>query len=233
MAFNETISDNYGAHLVTPQSSPAPGIVVLQEIFGVNDYIRSVCDRVAAMGYVALAPDVFWRSEPGFVVEPSEGDEGMGRAFAKMGDYDWSHTTDDLQAAVDYLKSSPSCDGRVAVMGFCFGGTLTFHAAGTVSPDCAISYYGSGVAGMLDQHADNIVCPTLIHFGGDDPYLPAEDAESVAVRFADVDHVQVLVHPGAGHAFDNDNNPMFSNPEAAAAAWTATAAFLAEHLPIS
>jgi carboxymethylenebutenolidase len=232
MAFNETISDGYGAHLVTPEGPPAPGIVVLQEIFGVNDYIRSVCDRVAAMGYVAHAPHNFWRMEPEFAVEPSQGDEGMGRGFAKMGEYDWSHTTVDLQAAVDHLKSSPHCDGRIAIMGFCFGGSLTFHAACTVSPDCAISYYGSGIAGMLDEHADNISCPTLIHFGGDDPYLPREDADAVAERFAGVDHVDVLVQAGAGHAFDNDINPVFSNPEAAAAAWTETTSFLAEHLPI-
>jgi carboxymethylenebutenolidase len=227
------IDDGYGAHLVTPVGGPAPGIVVLQEIFGVNDYIRSVCDRVAEMGYVALAPDIFWRLEPGFEVAPSEGDEAMGRAFEKMGAYNWAHATDDLSAAVDHLRASPLCDGRVAVIGFCFGGTLAFQAAGTASPDCAISYYGSGVAGMLDEHADNIECPALIHFGGEDPYLPSADADAVAARFADTDHVDVIVQPGAGHAFDNDQNPMFSNPAAAAAAWNATRAFLAEHLRVA
>ena len=232
MTFNETIGKNYGAHIVAPDGPPAPGIVVLQEIFGVNEYIRSVCARMAKMGYAALAPDMFWRLEPGFNVEPSEGDEGMGRAFAKMGEYDASHTTEDLQASIDHLKSSPQCDGRVAVMGFCFGGTLAFQAAGVLSPDCVISYYGSGVAAMLDELADNISCPTLIHFGGEDPYLPSADSDAVAAQFADVDHVDVLVQAGAGHAFDNDLNPAFSNPAAAAAAWTATSAFLAEHLPI-
>lgn len=227
-----TPDGSFDAHVVLPASGSGPGVVVLQEIFGVNNYIKDVCERVAQMGYVALAPDMFWRLEPGFTVEPEQGEAGMNSAFEKMGAYDHAKAPQDLGAALEHLKGLAECSGEAAMMGFCFGGTLTFTGAAALEPTCAISYYGSGVAGNLDQ-ADNVNCPILFHFGDSDPYLPNEDAEAVAARFASVDTAQVLVQPGAGHAFDNHLNPMFSNPEAAAPAWEATAAFLAKNLPIA
>ncbi len=223
---------SFDGHVVVPDSGSGPGILVLQEIFGVNNYIKDVCERVAQMGYVAIAPDMFWRLEPGFTVEPEQGEDGMNAAFEKMGAYDFSKVGDDLGAALEHLKALPECSGDAAMMGFCFGGTLTFLGAAALEPTCPISYYGSGVAGNLDQ-ADNISCPILFHFGDSDPYLPNEDAEAVSARFAGVDSAAVLVQPGAGHAFDNHLNPMFSNPEAAAPAWEATSAFLAANLPIA
>lgn len=222
---------SFDAHVVVPDSGSGPGILVLQEIFGVNAYIKDVCERVAQMGYVAVAPDMFWRLEPGFTVEPDQGEEGMNAAFAKMGAYDFEKAPQDLGAALEHLKALPECSGETALMGFCFGGTLTFVGAAALEPTCAISYYGSGVAGNLDQ-AGNVSCPIMFHFGSDDPYLPSEDAQAVADRFADVANAQVLVQPGAGHAFDNHMNPMFSNPDAAAKAWESTSAFLAANLPV-
>ncbi len=232
---NESISTGDGsfrAHVALPDSGYGPGLVVLQEIFGVNNYIKSVCERVADMGYVAIAPDIFWRQEPGFTAEPEEGEAGMNRAFEKMGAYDFGNVKADLGATLEEVKLMGECTGEAGLIGFCFGGTLAFLGAAALEPTCAVSYYGSGVAGNLGQ-ADNITCPMLFHFGGDDPHLPSEDAEAVAARFADVANAKVLVQPGAGHAFDNNLNPMFSNPEAAAPAWQATSAFLAEHLPVS
>ena len=222
---------SFAAHVTVPASGSGPGLVVLQEIFGVNAYIKSVCQRVADMGYVALAPDMFWRQQPGFTVEPSEGDEGMQSAFAMVGGFDWSTVPGDVGAALDHLRGLPECRGDAGLIGFCFGGTLTFLGAAALDPTCAVSYYGSGVAGNLDQ-ADNIECPILFHFGGNDPYLPSEDSQAVADRFASVDSAQVLIQPDAGHAFDNNLNPMFSNPAAAAPAWEATRSFLAQHLPV-
>ncbi len=230
----ETVSvgdQSYEAHVVVPDSGSGPGLVVLQEIFGVNDYIKSVCERLAGMGYVALAPDMFWRQEPGFTVEPAEGEEGMQKAFAMVGGFDWSTVGSDVGAALDHLRGLPECTGDAGLIGFCFGGTLTFLGAAALDPTCAVSYYGSGVAGNLDQ-ADDVTCPILFHFGGSDPYLPSEDSAAVAERFASVDDADVVIQLDAGHAFDNHLNPMFSNPEAAAVAWEATSAFLARHLPV-
>ncbi|MDH4171368.1 MAG: dienelactone hydrolase family protein [Acidimicrobiia bacterium] len=224
---------SFSAHVALPDSGSGPGLLILQEIFGVNSYIRSVCARVAQMGYLALAPDMFWRQQPDFIVEPDQGDDGMQSAFAMMGGFDWSQAPGDLGAALGHLRGLPECTGEAGVMGFCFGGTLTFHVAADHDPACAISYYGSGVADALDAKADQVSCPVLFHFGSDDPYLPIEDVDRIRARFADATDVTIEVQPGAGHAFDNDFNPLFSNPEAAAAAWAATAAFLAGHLPPS
>ncbi len=227
-----TVDDGaFDAHLVVPASGSGPGLVVLQEIFGVNTYIKSVCERLAEMGYVALAPDMFWRQEPGFVVEPEQGEEGMQSAFAMVGGFDFATMPGDLGAALDHLRAVPECTGDAGLIGFCFGGTLAYLGAAALDPTCAVSYYGSGVAGNLDQ-ADNIDCPILFHFGGSDPYLPSEDSQAVADRFASVATVDVIIQSDAGHAFDNHLNPMFSNPPAAASAWAATAAFLADHLPV-
>lgn len=223
---------SFDAYVAVPDSGSGPGLLIIQEIFGVNAYIKSVCERVAAMGYVALAPDMFWRQEPGFTVEPEQGEEGMNAAFAKMGAFDFETVGPDVGAAMSHLRGLGESTEGTGVMGFCFGGTLTYLTAALLEPTCAVSYYGSGVAGSLDQ-ADGVTCPIMFHFGSDDPYLPSEDATAVAERFADVATAQVLVQPGAGHAFDNSHNPMFSNPTAAAAAWESTSAFLAEHLPIA
>ena len=227
----QTPDGSFSGHAVVPDSGSGPGLLVLQEIFGVNGYIRDVCQRVADMGYVALAPDMFWRLEPGFTVEPDEGEAGMNRAFEKMGAFDFAKVGDDLGAALAHLRGLPECSGQAGLIGFCFGGTLAFLGAAALDPACSVSYYGSGVAGNLDR-ADDISCPIVFHFGDSDPYLPNEDAQAVAQRFADVADAEVVVQPGAGHAFDNHLNPMFANPTAAAPAWEATSAFLARHLPV-
>ena len=230
---SETVSTpdgSFTAHVAIPDSGSGPGLLVLQEIFGVNTYIRSVCERVAELGYVALAPDMFWRSEPGFTVEPDEAD-GMDRAMAKMGGFDWAHAANDLGAAFDTLQGLDECRGGAGVMGFCFGGTLTFHAAADLDPAVAVSYYGSGVADSLDAKAESVRCPILFHFGDDDPFLPNEHVERIRARLGDRPDVTIAVQAGAGHAFDNSFNPMFANPTAAAAAWELTRAHLARHLP--
>ena len=228
-----TVPDgSFQGHVAVPDDGSGPGLVVLQEIFGVNDYVKSVCKRVAEMGYVALAPDMFWRQEPGFTVEPGQGEAGMELAFAKMGGFDFATVPGDLGAALGALRVLPECTGEAGLLGFCFGGTLAYLGAAFLDPACAVSYYGGGVAGNLDK-ADQISCPILFHYGGDDPYLPMSDVHAVADRFADVDSAQVVIQPGAGHAFDNHLNPTFWNPEAAKPAWDLTTAFLARHLPMS
>lgn len=226
----EVPDGSFSAHISLPAPGSGPALLVIQEIFGVNTYIRDVCDRVAGLGYVAIAPDMFWRQEAGFVVEPSEGEEGMNRAFAKMGGHDFAAMTGDLEAVFAHAAAMPECTGPVGIMGFCFGGTVAFLSAADLDPACAVSYYGSGVAGALDAKADSVSCPILFHFGDADPYLPNADADAVAARFADATDARVVVQPGAGHAFDNSFNPMFSNPDAAAAAWQITVDFLRGHL---
>jgi len=117
------------------------------------------------------------------------------------------------------------------VIGFCLGGSLAFGVACEAAPDVLVAYYGSTIAGRLEE-ADRISCPALFHWGGQDPYIPREQAERVCAVAAGRDGWECHIHPGGGHAFDNWDNPRFHQPEPAAHAWEQTRAFLARTLPV-
>lgn len=212
------------AHLAVPDSGSGPGLLVLQEIFGVNVYIRDVCDRLAAEGYVALAPDMFWRLQPGVALENfDEADLQTGIGFAMR--FDGEAGIGDLAVALAALRELPECDGRAGVIGFCFGGTFAYLAAVHLDPDVAVSYYGSGVADTIGE-AGKVTCPLLFHFGDNDPFIPNDGVDRVRAAVAPLKHVAVKVHAGGGHAFDNKYSATFSQPEHAAAAWAQTIEFL-------
>ncbi len=220
----------FSAFVAVPEAGRGPGVLVIQEIFGVNAYIRDVCERLAVAGFVALAPDVYWRIQPGTEFDSSD-PASLGPAMEVTGKWDAEAGLGDLGAALDQLGALPEVQGGCGVIGFCFGGTQTFRIAADFDPVCAVSYYGSGVAGLLGD-VEAIACPTLFHFGGDDPYLPLADAEAVAAAAAGRDHLTVRIHAGAGHAFDNHLAPHFSQPATAVRAWTETLAFLFAHLGV-
>lgn len=223
-----TADGDIPAVLCVPDSGHGPGVVLIQEIFGVNTYIREVAERLAGEGYVALAPQMYWRIQTDFVVEAT-GPDDLPVAFEVAGKHDPADGVSDAGAALAHLAERSEVDGPVGVMGFCFGGSMTYLAAAAHEPTCAVSYYGSMIGANLDK-ASSISCPILFHFGGDDPFLPMGDVEGLRTATEGMANVEINVEDGAGHAFDNNRNPMFSNPEAAAAAWARTSAFLAEHL---
>ena len=215
--------------LVTlPTGMHRSGVLLIQEIFGINDYIKDVADRLAQLGHVVLTPDVFWRQQPGLAFDSSNQDN-IGPAMEIAGAWDPDTGLADLGAALAHLKAIPEVTGAVAVVGFCFGGTQAFRVAKAFDPACAVCYYGSGVADHLDD-LHTIECPTLLHFGDEDPFIPNDEVAKVKAAAADNHHVRVDTHPGAGHAFDNGFAPHFSNPKAAATAWTQTGAFLFDHV---
>ena len=222
-------SGSMAAHVAVPDAGRGPGIVVIHEIFGVNGYITGTCRRLAELGYVALAPDLFWRVAPGLALDHDE--EGLTRAMENISRFDAEAAVGDVAASFDHLRSLPEVQGGVGVLGFCLGGTLAYLAAAAASPDVAVSYYGSGVPAAVDQ-AEHIGCPVLIHFGGDDPYIPREQIDAARAALADRPGVTFVVHEGAGHAFDNSLAPMFHDPVAADAAWRQTADVLREALPV-
>jgi carboxymethylenebutenolidase len=215
--------------------------VVFQEIFGVGDYIKEAADRLAGLGYVALAPDLYWRIEPGIALEHD--DAGMGRAFETAQKLDHELAVRDAIDALDALRKLPEVTGgkkpsgtanpspTAGVLGFCLGGTLAFEVAIESDPDVAVCYYGSGIPGLLNQ-AREISCPVLLHFGGEDPYIPREQADAVGALAASRPDMECHVHEGAGHAFDNHESARFHQPEAAARAWEITREFLARTLPV-
>lgn len=215
----------FDGYVSLPESGRGPGVLVLQEIFGVNKYVRDVCRRVSELGYVAMAPDVFWRIEPNVDVNGAD----MAGAFGYIRQYDWAQGVQDLAAALAHLKALPETGGRAGAMGFCMGGTTSFALACIADPDVVVSYYGSGVPDWLPR-ADTCAKPIMLHFGGNDEYIPTEAIEAVQAWAADRPNVEVHVFD-SGHAFDN-NFSGFSDPPAAAAAWELTTQFLAKHLPL-
>ena len=225
-----TADGDMDAHVALPASGTGPGIVVLQEIFGVGGYIKESADRLAALGYVALAPDLYWRIERGIALDHDEA--GLGRAFETVQKLDLGLAVRDSIAALHTLRGLHEVGaGRAGVLGFCLGGTLAFQVAVQDEPDVAVCYYGSGIAGALAD-GERIACPVLFHFGGQDPYIPREQVDQVSAFAASRPEMECHVQEDAGHAFDNHDAPMFHQPEPAARAWEITKDFLARNLPV-
>lgn len=216
----------FDVHVVTPSGGSGPGILLLQEIFGVNDFLLGKAADLAERGYVVGCPDVFWRVEPNVALPHDE--EGLARAFGyveRFGAIDMATTAADLLAALERLRGLPEVEGGVGAMGYCLGGRLAYEVAVAGEPTTCVSYYGSGIADRLDDAA-RITCPVLFHFGDSDPFIPNEQAEAVAAAFAGRHDVEVVVQPGAGHAFENLLAPAFGDADAAARSWPVTVQFL-------
>lgn len=215
-------------HVWVPDSGVGPGVLLIQEIFGVGPYIRAVAERLADAGYVVGAPDVFWRFAPGWA--SSHDAEGLAASMDAVGKLDAGRAVEDCIAALGALEALDSVEGSPAVMGFCLGGTLAWAVAGHASPAACVSYYGSGVPDMIDL-LDQVTCPTLFHFGSTDDYIAAEGVERLAEALGGRPGFVLNVEK-AGHAFDNHESEIFYDAAAARAAWAKTMAFLTEHHPV-
>ncbi|QQS24933.1 MAG: dienelactone hydrolase family protein [Actinomycetota bacterium] len=218
---------SFDLHVWTPSEGRGPGIVLIQEIFGVGAYISAVAERLADAGYVVGAPDVFWRFAPGWAAEHDEA--GLTASIEVVAQLDAAKAIADCVAALEHLRAMPATGGLAGVMGFCLGGTLAWGVAAAGEPECCVSYYGSMVPAMLDL-AGQVSCPTLFHFGNADAYIANEGVDAVSAMIAGRDGF-VLNVEHAGHAFDNHESAIFYDENAAKAAWTKTMAFLATHLP--
>jgi carboxymethylenebutenolidase len=216
------------ADLHLPPGGRGPGLVLLQEIFGVTGYVDGRARDLAALGYAVLVPHVYWRQ--GDPVIP-DGEDALPRALAAMGQVDWPEAVADGVAALAALRERPEVTGPVGVVGFCFGGGLAFAVAAQAGarPDALVSYYGSALPNLLDL-APQVTCPSLHHFGLADDYLPPEVVRRIEAAVTAGGNATVLTHPGAGHAFDNPS-PAFHHAEASRQAWVATAAWLGRTLP--
>lgn len=215
------------ALLWRPPTGTGPGLVVVQEIFGISSYIRDRAADLAALGYVVLVPEVYWRLTDAEI--DSAGDV-LGQALSLVQQLDWDLAVADVSATVEHLRGLIEVTGPVGLLGFCFGGGLAFAVAAVaaVQPvDVLVSYYGSALGDLLHL-ADQVQMPSLHHFGTADDYIPVEQQDQI--RAAVTAHgARFETYAGAGHAFDNPH-PMFHHAEASAAAWAVTVQFLAEHL---
>jgi carboxymethylenebutenolidase len=197
-----TASDGFklGAYRAEPQGKPKGGLVVIQEIFGVNHHIKAVCDRFAAQGYLAVAPALFDRYTPNFETGYSPPEIEQARAY--IGKLDFGKVLLDTQAAIDSVKSV----GKVGIVGFCLGGSVAFASACKLNGlACAIGYYGGMIAKSAD---DKPKVPTLLHFGETDHTIPMSDVDTIKNKRPDV---EVHVYP-AGHGFSCDERASYHEP---------------------
>ena len=216
----------FGGYLSLPPTGRGPGIVLIQEIWGVNTHIRAVADQYALDGYVVLAPDIFWRLEPRVDLAYDEAGTAKARGFLQRVDLELA--TDDIGRAVDVLKAMPAVSGKVAALGFCIGGQLAYRAAATGKPDAAVAYYGGGIQGQL-QLAERIANPILFHYAGLDALIPQTAVEAVKACFAGRDNASFFDYPEADHGFNCWGRPAYRQ-RAAALAHGRTLQFLAQHL---
>jgi len=215
-----TASDNFqfGAYRADPGGAPKGAVVVIQEIFGVNHHIRSVCDRLAKEGYVAIAPSIFDRTEPNFQSGYSPDEIAVARKF--VANPDWAAMLRDTQAAIDAVKDV----GPVGIIGFCLGGSVAYVAATRLAGlSAAIGYYGGAIVRFADEKPR---VPTQLHFGEKDAGIPLTDVETIKAKRADV---EVSIYPGAQHGFHCDERPSYDKTSADIA-WPRSMAFLAKHL---
>ncbi|HYK20562.1 MAG TPA: dienelactone hydrolase family protein [Pyrinomonadaceae bacterium] len=188
----------FDAYLALPASGYGPGIVVLQEIFGVNNYIRSVADWYAAHGFVAVAPDLFWRLERG--VQLTDKGDDWNKAIAFYQKLDQAKAVEDSAAAVEFLRHHSACNGRVGAVGFCLGGNLAYLLSVRFKPDCAVGYYGVGIDKSLDE-ASNLSAPLMLHIAELDKFCPPEAQAQIHAALDSNPLVTIHDYANLDHAF--------------------------------
>ncbi|MCB1741096.1 MAG: dienelactone hydrolase family protein, partial [Gammaproteobacteria bacterium] len=204
----------------------APGLVVLPEVFNSNTHIREVADGYAEDGYIALAPDVYWRQEAAAFLPYT--DDGRARAQSLRARLDTDQFCSDLGDVITALRTRDDCSGRVAVLGFCLGGKFTYLASVRHRVDAAVSYYGV----QIDEHlheADSLDCPLLLHFAQNDPHIPESTLKTIRERLGNSPHVQIHVYPDTEHGFNRFGHPPY-NAQQAALARERTLTHLRTHL---
>ncbi|MER7072478.1 dienelactone hydrolase family protein [Terrabacter sp. NPDC000476] len=229
-----TITTDAGAmpaHLWLPPGGQGPGIVLLQEIFGVSAYVRRRAADLAALGYVVVAPEVFWRLG---VTTPVEGEDALTRGMGLVQQLDWPAAVGDATATVEWLRDRDEVTAGVGAVGFCFGGGLGFNVAahleaeGGPALDALVSYYGSALPGLHDTMT--VSAPSLHHFGLADSFIDTDTVRRIEASLVEAPATVFETYAGADHAFDNDDMP-WHHPAASALAWATTTEFLREHLP--
>lgn len=190
----------FSAYLSLPNTGTEkrPGIVMMQQIFGVNPEMRSFTDAYAAQGYVAICPDLFWRLEPGVQLLPGNR-ETFPRALDLISRLDHDRAVEDLQRTVAFLRAHPSCNGKIATIGYCLGGLLAYLMAICSDADAHIGYFGVGIENHLDEAA-GLKKPLLLHIPEEDSQVPREG--QVRIRDRLHDRAELHFYPGADHAFN-------------------------------
>jgi len=189
----------FSAYVARPAAAKAPAVVVIQEIFGVNQVMRDITDGLAAQGYLAICPDLFWRIEPDIdITDQSEAE--WKRAFELFNAFDVDQGVKDIQATIKTIRADAGCDGKVGAVGFCLGGQLAFLTATRTDVDAAVSYYGVGLENRVPE-AEKLTRPLLLHIAEEDQFVPKEAQAVIIAALKDHPQVEIHTYPGRDHAF--------------------------------
>lgn len=224
VTINAQDGGTFSAYVAGDQNK-GPGILVIQEIFGVNQVMRDICDDLAAQGYVALCPDLFWRQEPGVDIT-DKSKEHWDKAFKLFGGFDVDKGVEDLKSSLSALRKLSN--GKAGTVGYCLGGKLAFLMAARSDVDAAVSYYGVGLADLTGE-VGNIKKPLLMHVATEDKFVPKDQQASVKAAVAGNANVTLHEYHGNDHAFARVGGEHYDK-DAAYAANTRTAAFFKKHL---
>ena len=219
--------ERFNAWLAEPDGAPRGAIVVIQEIFGVNEGIRRKCGRWASLGYVALAPDLFWRLQPGVELDPDVESE-FKQALDLMGRFDQDQGIRDIEAAIRAARARLPEGGKVGCVGYCLGGRLAYMTAARTDVDASVGYYAVGLDNIL--HEKNAIArPLMLHIAGDDGFVPPEVQRKMHQELGTHPRVTLHDYPGEDHGFAAEMGKRRSE-ESARLADCRTEEFFAEHI---
>src|SRR5437763_6965809 len=192
------VDGEFEAYVALPAAGFGPGVVVLQEIFGVNEFLRGIADWYAAHGFVAICPDLFWRQERG--VQLTDSDADFQKAIQRYQGLDEAKAVEVSAAAIDFLRQHPACSGRAGAVGFCLGGNLAWLLSARFQPDCAVEYYGVSSEKSLNE-ASGLASPLMLHIAGKDDHCPPEAQKQIHAALDSNPRVTIHEYPESEHAF--------------------------------
>ena len=194
-----TRDGEFSAYVARPAAARAPAIVVIQEIFGVNAVMRGIADGFAAVGFLAICPDLFWRIEPGVdITDHSEAE--WNKAFALYNAFDVDLGVKDIAATIAHVRADAGCSGKVGAVGFCLGGLLAFLTATRTDIDASVGYYGVGIEKHVGE-ADKLADPLMLHIAEEDQFVPKEAQKLIIASLKNHPHVELWCYPDRDHAF--------------------------------
>jgi carboxymethylenebutenolidase len=195
----------FDSYLARPDAGRGPGLIILTEMWGVAPSKTEMAEEYARRGWCALVPNMFWRSEFTGVVPFDQAD----KAWQRLQAFDFDRAAGDVRTAVDWLRASPHCTGKIAAIGFCMGGRTAFLAAARAGVDAAVALYALGIAKHLDEMA-KVACPLQLHYGLNDEHIPRSEIDAVAAAAKSNSNVEVHLYPGAGHGFFTAGRPAYN-----------------------
>jgi carboxymethylenebutenolidase len=223
-------SGTFMAYVALPEKTPAPAVILIQEIFGVNQEMRDKCEELARQGFIAICPDLFWRMEPG-VQLTDKTEQEWARAFEFFNNFDVACGIDDLQATEAFIRNHPQSSGKIGCAGYCLGGKLAYLMATRTTIDASVGYYAVGLDELLDEQK-NIKNPLLLHIAEEDKFVTKEQQEIIKEGLSNNPLIKIHSYPGVNHAFARGQGEHYDE-QAAMLANQRTLEFLKNNLDLA